>query len=303
MAHGESSLPATERRNPNTFTLDQMDAKEVLQQMSAADEEAVLAVRQSLPQVESAVVAIADSMSAGGRLFYVGAGTSGRLGILDASECPPTFGVDPSLVQGIIAGGKAAITTPVENAEDNEEAGRLDLIHKITNKDTVIGLAASGTTPYVLGAVRYAKELGATTVGISCNLGTPLSEAVQFPIELSTGPEILTGSTRLKAGTAQKLVLNMISTSVMIRLGKVYENLMVDVQATNEKLKQRVQRIVMDATGVEFNEAASLVKEANGHAKTAIVMYKTGLSAASATTLLEQSRGVIQTALQQWKSP
>lgn len=289
---------STEQRNQHSMNLDQMNVKQILQLMNDEDRKPALAVKQALPQIERAVHAIVHAVSNGGRLFYIGAGTSGRLGVLDASECPPTFGVDPELVQGIIAGGEAALTRSIENAEDDAEAGEREAEARFTAKDAVVGLAASGATPYVIGAMRKAKEIGAVTASISCNVNTPLSQAVDYPIELDTGPEVLTGSTRLKAGTAQKMVLNMISTALMVRLGKVYENLMVDVQASNTKLKKRVERIISAATGVSIDRARQLAQQAGGNAKLAIVMELTSLPKEEAAALLEQSGGFVRKALQ-----
>jgi N-acetylmuramic acid 6-phosphate etherase len=231
----------------------------------------------------------------GGRLIYVGAGTSGRLGILDASECPPTFGVEPTLVQGLIAGGEKAILKAIEGAEDDEESGQLDLkAISINEKDVVVGIAASGRTPYVIGALKYANEVGATTASISNNKHSVIGKIAQIAIEVETGPEVLTGSTRLKAGTAQKLVLNMISTASMIGIGKVYENLMVDVQPTNKKLVERSKRIIMEATGVDYNTAQTYFLRANQEVKPAIVMILLNCSYEEALDKLEKSNGFIR---------
>lgn len=234
----------TELRNPNSLDLDQKSIREILELMNREDATIPLAIREVLDKIEIVVNYVVQAFQNGGRLIYAGAGTSGRLGILDASECPPTFGVDKNLVQGIIAGGLKAVTDAIEGAEDNEQAGGEDLKKvSLTNKDVVIGIAASGRTPYVIGALKYAKEIGAKTASISNNANSKIGEIADVAIEVVTGPEIITGSTRLKAGTAQKLVLNMISTTSMIKIGKVYENLMVDVQPTNKKLIERSKKL------------------------------------------------------------
>ncbi|HET7615549.1 MAG TPA: N-acetylmuramic acid 6-phosphate etherase, partial [Bacillales bacterium] len=233
----------TEQRNKRSEMLDRLSVEEIIRIMNGEDQSVAASVEKQIPDVTAAIERIVDVVRDGGRLFYVGAGTSGRLGILDASECPPTFGVDPTLVNGIIAGGDRAIRTAIENAEDDERKGMQDLAQLVTKRDAVVGITSSGRTPYVIGAMKKANEIGAVTVGLSCNPDAELSRYVRFPIEAPVGPEVVTGSTRLKAGTAQKMILNMISTTVMIKLGKVYGNLMVNVQATNEKLRKRVVRI------------------------------------------------------------
>ncbi|TDF95561.1 N-acetylmuramic acid 6-phosphate etherase [Paenibacillus piri] len=284
-----ASQPVTEQRNEKTANLDKLSVLEIIEVMNAEDQTVAVAVRQALPQIESAISGIVERMKLGGRLFYIGAGTSGRLGILDASECPPTFGVNRELVTGIIAGGEAAIMTAIENAEDDADAGAGDIEAVITAADVVVGIAASGNTPYVIGAIRRAREIGALTVSVSCNSGARLSEAAQYAIEVPVGPEIVTGSTRLKAGTATKMVLNMITTTAMIKLGKVYGNLMVNVQATNLKLRDRVVRIVQDATGADEAAAAAHVEQAEGDARLAILMIRFGIGKAQAQGALQQS--------------
>lgn len=264
--------PVTEQRNAKSAHLDQLGVSEIIQLMNEEDQTVACSVQQSLPQITHAIEAIVEVMKRGGRLFYVGAGTSGRLGVLDASECPPTFGVDRSLVTGLIAGGETAITTAIENAEDDEEAGAREIEAQITAHDAVVGIAASGNTPYVIGAIRRAREMGALTASVSCNGGAKLSQAAEYAIEVPVGPEIVTGSTRLKAGTATKMVLNMITTTAMIKLGKVYGNLMVNVQATNEKLRDRVVRIVSEAAKVDREVAAAFAQQAEGDARVAILM-------------------------------
>ena len=264
---------ATETRNKNTMQLDEMSPKEILIAMNQEDKTVPQTIENEIDSIEKVVKAVIHSFNNGGRLIYVGAGTSGRLGILDAVECVPTFGVSPSQVQGFIAGGMKAFTVAVEGAEDSVELGENDMKSiKLTENDTVIGIAASGRTPYVIGALDYARELKATTAAISCNKNAEISKHAELIIEIETGPEVLTGSTRLKAGTAQKIVLNMISTASMIGIGKAYENLMVDVQSTNEKLTERSKRIIMEATRADYETAASYYEQAQHHVKTAIVM-------------------------------
>jgi N-acetylmuramic acid 6-phosphate etherase len=285
----------TELRNPKSMELDNKSIKEVLLLMNEEDATVPLAVKKEIDNIESVVKGVVKAFKNGGRLIYVGAGTSGRLGILDASECPPTFGVEPTLVQGLIAGGEKAILKAIEGAEDDEESGQLDLkAISINEKDVVVGIAASGRTPYVIGALKYANEVGATTASISNNKHSVIGKIAQIAIEVETGPEVLTGSTRLKAGTAQKLVLNMISTASMIGIGKVYENLMVDVQPTNKKLVERSKRIIMEATGVDYNTAQTYFLRANQEVKPAIVMILLNCSYEEALDKLEKSNGFIR---------
>jgi N-acetylmuramic acid 6-phosphate etherase len=285
----------TELRNPKSMELDNKSIKEVLLLMNEEDATVPLAVKKEIDNIESVVKGVVKAFKNGGRLIYVGAGTSGRLGILDASECPPTFGVEPTLVQGLIAGGEKAILKAIEGAEDDEESGQLDLkAISINEKDVVVGIAASGRTPYVIGALKYANEVGATTASISNNKHSVIGKIAQIAIEVETGPEVLTGSTRLKAGTAQKLVLNMISTASMIGIGKVYENLMVDVQPTNKKLIERSKRIIMEATGVDYNTAQTYFLRANQEVKPAIVMILLNCSYEEALDKLEKSNGFIR---------
>lgn len=279
-------LPLTEKTNPHSCQLDQMPITEIVRLMNAEDQTVVAAVDQAQQAIVNALEAIVKAMLDGGRLFYVGAGTSGRLGILDAAECPPTFGVDPGLVTGIIAGGDPALRTSSEGAEDNPQTGAEIIRQNIAPKDVVVGLSASGRAPFVLGAIREAREIGAVTVGISCTTANALSAGVHFPIEILVGPEIIAGSTRLKAGTAQKLVLNMISTIAMIKLGKVFGNLMVNVQATNTKLQQRVHRIIEQVCGVDRQNAVELSQKAKGDARVAILIHQFGLSETAARQIL-----------------
>lgn len=288
----------TELRNSQSANLDQLSMKEILKLMNDEDKTVPYAVEQVLDQVEKGAALIARSLEHGGRLFYFGAGTSGRLGVLDATECPPTFGTEPELVQGVIAGGVAAVVQAVEGAEDSPELGQKDVhSYGVKSGDAVVGIAASGRTPYVLGVLEEARKLGAVTISLSCNSNALINEGVDAAINVVVGPEIVTGSTRLKAGTAQKLVLNMLSTAAMIKLGKVYGNLMVNVQATNAKLKDRVNRIIMEVTGVSYEEADRLAVMANNDAKTAILMQTTGLSAEEATKLLNRTGGRVREAI------
>ena len=285
----------TETRNQNTMQLDAMTTKEILKVMNEEDQTISQAVNNEIDNIEQVVKAVIHSFNNGGRLIYVGAGTSGRLGILDAVECVPTFGVSKNLVVGFIAGGMEAFTVAVEGAEDSKELGKEDMKSiDLTENDTVIGIAASGRTPYVIGALNYAKQQNATTAAISCNKNAEISKHAELIIEVETGPEVLTGSTRLKAGTAQKLVLNMISTASMIGIGKVYENLMVDVKSTNEKLTERSKRIIMEATGVDGETAASYYEQAQHHVKTAIVMILLQCSYNDATDKLNETNGFVR---------
>ncbi|WP_110114423.1 N-acetylmuramic acid 6-phosphate etherase [Bacillus sp. CGMCC 1.16541] len=291
---------ATEQRNKNTMNLDEMSVFDILQTMNAEDRTVPEAISKVIPTIEQVVTKTIASIKQGGRLIYIGAGTSGRLGVLDAAECPPTFGVSPHLVVGVIAGGQKAFTEAVEGAEDSKEAGKQDLENlQLSKHDVVIGIAASGRTPYVVGALQYANEVGATTGSIACNESAVISEYAQHAIEVVTGHEVLTGSTRLKAGTAQKLLLNMISTATMIGLGKAYQNLMVDVQTTNEKLHHRAKGIISQATGLDLETAASYFEQANGNVKAAIVMALTNMSYEEALRQLDKSEGFVRKAIQQ----
>ncbi len=288
----------TETRNPDTMTLDQMSALELVTVMNREDHKVPEAIASALPQIASTVEVVEQAFRKGGRLFYLGAGTSGRLGVLDASECPPTFGVDPGMVVGLIAGGDRALRFPIEGAEDDRSLGKQDLVdHNLVPLDVVIGIAASGRTPYVLGALDYAHSIGCKTAAIACNLHSAIGQAADIAIEVSVGPEVLTGSTRLKAGSAQKMILNMITTGAMVRTGKAYQNLMVDVVQSNEKLRTRAENIVMAATDVSREQARRTIDEANGKVKLAITMILTGKDAASAQALLDQSGGSVHNAL------
>lgn len=285
----------TERRNQETMNLDELTIKEALDKMNQEDQKVALAVQESLPQIEPVIKSIIDAFNNGGRLIYMGAGTSGRLGVLDAAECVPTFGVDPTMVQGLIAGGQKAMTVAVEGAEDSKELGQKDLMDiALTSKDVVIGIAASGRTPYVIGGLVYADSIGAATASISCNKGAEISQYAKMPIEVDAGPEFLTGSTRLKSGTAQKLILNMLSTISMIGIGKVYNNLMVDVKPTNEKLVERSKRIIMEATNCDYETAATFFVKADENVKLAIVMLLTNVSKGEAVEKLRQGNNFIK---------
>ncbi len=288
----------TEQPHSASARMGELSTSGLLAVMNRADAEIAAAVEQEIPRIAAAVDAIAARLEQGGHLTYIGAGTSGRLGVLDASECPPTFHVAPDLVRGIIAGGEKALRSASESTEDDPEAGVRDLLASgFGPGDAVVGIAASGRTPYVLGAVEAARKMGALTAGISCTPDSELSRAVEFPMEPKPGPEILTGSTRLRAGTATKMVLNMISTGVMIRLGYVYGNLMVNVQPTNKKLEDRARRIIEQAAGVTAERAAELLEESGRSVRTAIVLEKKKVSREQAEILLRNARGRIGEAL------
>lgn len=288
----------TEQRNPVSVEIDRVSTLEMLRVMNQEDARVASAVEAVLPSVASALDAIVARLSAGGRLFYTGAGTSGRLGVLDASECPPTFNVPPDLVTGFLAGGDGALRRSVEGAEDSPELGAQDLLaYGCTGKDVLVGIAASGRTPYVIGALDKARELGAACIALSCTKNAAISAHADVAIEILCGPEIITGSTRMKAGTATKLVLNMLSTGTMIQLGHVYGNLMVNVQQTNEKLRQRAVRIVEQALGVPAEQARHLLEAAGGEVKTAIAMELLGVPAADARTRLQAENGNLRKAL------
>ncbi|HEY9078384.1 MAG TPA: anhydro-N-acetylmuramic acid kinase [Anaerolineaceae bacterium] len=288
----------TESRNPASMDIDRLTTLEMVKVMNSEDQKVPQALERVLPEIAEAIDRVAERMQQGGRLIYIGAGTSGRLGILDASECPPTFSADPSQVVGIIAGGAQAIQHAVEGAEDSEQMGVEDIRRlNVGRLDSVVGLAASGRTPYVIGGLREARVRGALTLSITCNSPSPVEEAADIRISPLVGPEILTGSTRLKAGTAQKLALNMLSTGVMIRLGKTYGNLMVDVQATNQKLRQRARRIVAQACGIDEQEAGDILQQCNGEVKTAIVMHLGAVSVEEARHRLSRAKGVVRQAL------
>ncbi|MET3228172.1 UNVERIFIED_ORG: N-acetylmuramic acid 6-phosphate etherase [Burkholderia sp. 1263] len=288
----------TEQRNPASEQIDRVDTLAMLRILNHEDQKVALAVEEVLPAAAAAVDVITEALSHGGRLIYVGAGTSGRLGILDASECPPTFGVAPSVVQGLIAGGTAAMVGAVENAEDDAEAGRRDLEQiRFSERDILVGIAASGRTPYVIGAMKWAASLGARTIAVTCNPTGPMVALADIAITPVVGPEAVTGSSRLKAGTAQKLVLNMLSTGAMIRLGKVFGNLMVDVEATNAKLVERQIQIVIAACDCSRERAREAVNESGRQCKTAIVMIRAGVDLHAAKAALARTKGHVRAAL------
>jgi N-acetylmuramic acid 6-phosphate etherase len=289
---------ATEQRNPRTLDLDTLDIPAILERISAEDHTVPVAVARELPAIAAAVGLVVASFREGGRLIYVGAGTSGRLGVLDASECPPTFGSDPRMVQGVMAGGYGALVRAVEGAEDRTAEGEQAMVeHEVGPKDTVIGLAASRRTPFVVAALRKARELGARTGYVTCTPRHEFTLDVDVAICPEVGPEVLMGSTRMKAGTAQKLVLNMITTAAFVRIGKAYENMMVDLMATSQKLVERSRRTVMTVTGADYAEAAKAIEAAGKSVKTAIVMLKLGCSRAEAEKRLERTQGFVRAAL------
>ncbi|MGL3988921.1 N-acetylmuramic acid 6-phosphate etherase [Bacillus [licheniformis] CMCC 63516] len=288
----------TERRNERSRRIHQAKTIDILKIINDEDKTVAEAVQEVLPEVKTAVDFAVGSLKKGGRIIYIGAGTSGRLGVLDAAECPPTFSISPESVIGIIAGGEKALYKAVEGAEDHEAFGRRDLSAvNLSNNDTVIGIAASGRTPYVLGALKYARESGAKTVSLTCNENSAISQVSDHSIEVVVGPEVIAGSTRMKAATAHKMILNMISTAAMIKMGKVYENLMVDVKVSNDKLKERAIRIIQTVTGVPKEAAAIALEKSHNQVKTAIIMLKTNEDAAASENLLEKSEGDIEKAL------
>ncbi len=286
--------PRTEQANPNSQHIDQLSTIDMLALINQEDAKVALAVEKAIPQIASAVDMIATAIQNKGRLLYVGAGSSGRLGILDAVECVPTFGTPPDLVQGIIAGGSAALVQAVEGAEDNPAQGKRDLMERRLNqRDVVCGIAASGRTPYVIAALAYAQSVKAQTIAISCNVPAPLLDMADLAIGVDVGPEVIAGSTRLKSGTAQKMILNMLSTGAMIKLGKVYGNLMVDVKVTNQKLANRACRLVMHLTDLDESAARRLLVQASSEVKTAVVMHQRQVSAMEARDLLQKAEGFL----------
>lgn len=293
----------TEQRNPKTMELDSFSPIEIARVMNEENTNVIKAIDEVLPQVASAIEWAGEALNAGGRIIYMGAGTSGRLGVLDAVECPPTFGVSYDTVVGLIAGGEDAFVKAAEGAEDNAEAGAADLAAlELESRDIVIGIAASGRTPYVIGGLRYANEAGCRTVAIACNKDSAVGAEAQLAIEPVTGPEVLTGSTRLKAGTAQKLVLNMISTGSMVAAGKVYQNLMVDVKQSNEKLRVRAQNIVMMATECTREQAAEALEACHHHVKGAIAMLLLDCDATAAEAALDEAHGHVRAAVEAHKA-
>lgn len=294
----------TEQRNPRSMDIDAKSTSEILKIINDEDKSVPLAVEKELPYIQQAVEIIVDALKHGGRLLYFGAGTSGRLGVVDASECPPTFGTPFGLIEGFIAGGKEAMFRAQEGAEDYEENGANDVVKaNVTEKDVVCGIAASRRTPYVVGAVKKAKELGAKTLFVTCNPRNNFNiKEVDVAICPYIGPEVIMGSTRMKSGTAQKLVLNMLTTTAMIRMGKVYENMMIDLQMTNKKLVERSKRIVMTITGVSYEAAAEFLEKAEGHVKTALVMILAKVDAAEARQRLDAADGFVRLAIEGKKS-
>jgi N-acetylmuramic acid 6-phosphate etherase len=291
----------TEQRNPSSARIDEVSTLEMLAIINTEDARIAPAVGSELPAIARAVDLVASCLGRGGRLFYMGAGTSGRLGILDASECPPTFNADPQMIQGLIAGGREATFRAVEGAEDRPESGREDLkSHDIAPGDAVMGIAASGVTPYVLGGLEFARSLGCVTIFFTCSPTALQAVEVDVKIAPQVGPEVITGSTRMKAGTATKLVLNMITTGAMVKLGKTYGNLMVDLQPKNAKLRDRSVRILSELTELDAQGAGSLLREADGQLKLALVMGLCGVEAVKARELLEKNDGIIKKVVQSW---
>ncbi|WP_436262600.1 N-acetylmuramic acid 6-phosphate etherase [Ornithinibacillus hominis] len=292
------SALVTEMRNENSMTIDNMSTSEILSVINKEDLKVALAVQQVLPDIEMAVERIYQALKNGGRLFYVGAGTSGRLGILDAVECPPTYSTPPELVQAVMAGGAKAIEKAVEGAEDSEELGANDLAEReLTELDIVVGIAASGRTPYVAGALKYAQKIGAATVSLTSNKQAVISQFADVKIEVETGPEVITGSTRMKAATAHKLILNMLTTTTMIKIGKVYENLMVDVKVSNQKLRERAINIVSTITGASYEKAKGTLTQSNNEVKPAIVMIKANTTLDEAKRAIQQANGFVRKAI------
>lgn len=288
----------TEGRNENTLNIDTCSTLEIIEKINEEDKKVAYCVEKEKENIAKAVDLIVERLKDGGRLFYIGAGTSGRIGVLDATECPPTYGVDFELVQAIMAGGNNAIFKAVEGAEDSEELGKKDCIDKkITKKDVICGIAASGRTPYVIGAMKYGKEIGALVLSITMNLDSEMSKIADLSINVVVGAEVVMGSTRMKAGTAQKMICNMLTTATMIKLGKVYSNLMVDVQTNNLKLIERAKRIIMLATDISYEEAEKYLEYSNKNVKLAIFMIKTGLDVESSRNILEKYDGYIGKAL------
>ena len=296
----EISKLTTEQRNPNSMDIDARTTKEILEIINNEDKTIAFAVEKEIPYIEQAVEVIVEALKSGGRLLYFGAGTSGRLGVVDASECPPTFGTPFGMIDGFIAGGKEAMFRAQEGAEDYEENGAKDVIAvKVTSKDVVCGIAASRRTPYVVGAIKKAKEVGAKTLFVTTNPRENFDiKEVDIPICPYVGPEVIMGSTRMKSGTAQKLVLNMLTTTAMVRMGKVYENMMIDLQMTNKKLVERSKRIVMTITGISYDEAADYLEKAGGHVKTALVMILANVNADEAKVRIEKADGFVRKAIE-----
>lgn len=288
-------MNSTEDRNPISYDLDLKSTREILEIINNEDQKIAYKVKDAMDQIQPLVDEVITTFVNGGRLFYLGAGTSGRLGVLDASETVPTFSVNPTLVTGLIAGGDDALRNPIENAEDSKEAAKMDLQKaNLTNKDFVIGIAASGRTPYSIGAVEYAREIGAKTGSIACNKDAKISTYVDYPIEIETGAEVLSGSTRMKAGTATKMVLNMITTTAMIKIGKVYDNLMVDLKPTNEKLVDRATKIISEISGYDYESSKKILSQANNNVKAAIIMATKNVDYEESIKILENNKGFIR---------
>jgi N-acetylmuramic acid 6-phosphate etherase len=288
----------TESVNKNTNNIDQMNTLEIVRTMNDEDYKVPMAVKEEIQEISKAVDTIVKSFRKNGRLFYIGAGTSGRLGVLDASECPPTFNTDPNMVIGLIAGGDYALRNAMEGVEDSQDEGASDLKkYELSSNDVVVGIAASGRTPYVLGGLKYARSIGASTISVACNKGAKISSEADISIEVNVGPEVLTGSTRLKSGTAQKMVLNILTTASMIKIGKTYKNYMVDLQAKNEKLRIRSMNIVNELTGLTSEESEKILIEAGWRVKTALIMALKNCSVDEANNLLEKNDGRISTIL------
>lgn len=296
---GKLAALITEKRNENTMTIDDMSTLDILKVINDEDKQVANSVEQVLPDVHKTIDMVYDALSQGGRLFYVGAGTSGRIGILDAVECPPTFSTPPDLVQAVMAGGNGAFMKAVEGAEDSEDLGAKDIQKRdVTEIDVVIGIAASGRTPYVTGALKYAQKIGAATVSLSSNKNSQISKYADVKIDVITGPEVLTGSTRMKAASAHKLILNMITTTTMIKIGKVYENLMVDLKVSNYKLKERAKNIIHTITAVSSERAEVVLEDANLEVKPAIVMIKADVDYEKAKQLIKEANGFVRQAIE-----
>lgn len=292
-------MPSTENRNVNSKDLDLKSTKEILEIINEEDRKIAGKVNEKIEDIEKLVDCLVNVLNKGGRLFYIGAGTSGRLGVLDASEALPTFSVNPNLINGIIAGGDKALRNPIENAEDSEEMGKEDLIKNDFSKDDMlVGIASSGRTPYVIGALKYAKAIGASTGSLSCNIDSKISKYADYPIEIDTGAEVLTGSTRMKAGTATKMVLNMVSTTAMVKIGKVYDNLMVDVRISNEKLRKRGISIIKEVCGIDEKGAKNLLDESGKNVKCAILMGLKNIKKDEAMEILSKNNGFLRRGIQ-----
>lgn len=289
----------TEQTNETTNNIDKMNIQEIVQVINNEDKKVAYAIEKVIPEISEAIEITVETLKNGGRMLTIGSGTSGRLGVLDASECPPTFNTDPELIKGIIAGGSKALQIAIEGIEDDENSALKDLIDEdFSNKDVLIGISASGNTPYVIGGLEYAKKLGAKTISISCNPNSKIGKLADVSIEAIVGPEVISGSTRLKSGTAQKMILNMISTVTMIKLGKTYNNLMVDLQATNTKLKNRATRILKTITSINDSEATILLEKTNWNLKESIVIYETNCTLERAKKYLEKANGIVIDAIE-----